>query len=239
MLNFPMFNVPGILDMKRVLLALLALSGVSCASPAVNPDTVSEAEVADFQYGLEVGCQDSEARAGRRTGVCHCTVDLLKREASAEEWRQAAAYDRAHQAGRSMAVLHAHSGVIQACNSAPADETALLPLPSIVGTWTWTQATNSCKERYSYAADGTSSVVSGAEHTEGRYTYTRAPHNQARAMLTVTVTADHGGRDCAGSDADSAGNMDTVYLLFGRRGTEMAICKSETAMDCFGPLKRE
>ncbi len=110
--------------------------------------------------------------------------------------------------------------------------------PSIVGTWEWTRKSNSCSEQYVYRDDGTLSVKRGEKLTENTYLMSWAPEPTGRYKLTMTTVKDNGGRDCADSTADNAGQRSVVYILFSQSRETMIQCDSPAGADCIGPLRR-
>lgn len=227
--------------MKTILIGLLSLLVVSCATSPSSPNAVADSDIADFKYGIELGCKDDEAKKGKpRSGFCDCVMESLDAEMTREEWQQAFIFDRKRRSRDAMAILAPHMLSAQACKSKSVSSSGLVAdLPSIIGTWTWKRRENSCSESYAFRPDGTVSIVSGDERTEGRYTYSRTEQSEVRALLTLTTTADYGGRDCADSKEDSTGQSDTVYVLFNRQRTEILVCGSVAGQDCFGPLRRQ
>jgi len=110
--------------------------------------------------------------------------------------------------------------------------------PNIVGTWEWTRKSNGCSEQYVYREDGTLSVRRGEKLTENTDLMSWAPEPTGRYKLTMTTVKDNGGRDCADSTADSAGQRRIVYVLFSQSRETMIQCDSPAGADCSGPLRR-
>jgi hypothetical protein len=111
------------------------------------------------------------------------------------------------------------------------------PTPSIVGKWSWTQPKTHCTETYEFRANGTASVVSGAERTENKYTI-GPPDNNGFFPLTMTITKDDLGRDCSGSEENDTGHTNVGYVQFHIRGDAFIVCQTPARERCFGPLKR-
>ena len=108
--------------------------------------------------------------------------------------------------------------------------------PSIIGTWSWTQK-SSCTETYEFRANGTVSIVSGAERTENKYTL-GPPDNNGFFLLTMVITKDNRGRDCSGSDEDDTGHTNVGYVQFHITGDALVICQTPARARCYGPMKR-
>jgi len=111
-------------------------------------------------------------------------------------------------------------------------------LPKVRGEWRWTD-TAGCSETYVYADDGSGHVVSGEERSEMRYTFDPTPVGIGFFKLEATITKDHGGMDCAGSNEDDTSRLYTVYMKFSLDGDEHIVCLTPELKQCFGPLKRQ
>ncbi len=110
------------------------------------------------------------------------------------------------------------------------------PLP-IIGKWQWT-AQNKCTETYEFQSDGVLTVLSGDERTDNTYTIASEPSVMGFYKLDVKVTKDYGGKDCADSVSNSAGEENTHYLLFEPTMEMFILCDSPALTSCFGPLRR-
>ncbi len=108
----------------------------------------------------------------------------------------------------------------------------------LIGKWQWTRSTNNCTEIYDFRADGTVFVSSGEEKTENVYIVASDPDPNGFYRLTMRVTKDYGGRDCANDEADSTGEESTSFILFSPRRDQYASCYEARLKDCFGPLRR-
>lgn len=107
----------------------------------------------------------------------------------------------------------------------------------LVGTWKWTRDVNRCTEVYVFRADGTATVQSGAEKTEAVYTVSSDPGVDGFYRLTIRVTRDYGGRDCADDESDSTGEEVTSWIQFNPARTQhMACFEQNKDRRCFGPL---
>ena len=108
----------------------------------------------------------------------------------------------------------------------------------IVGKWTWTRAQNDCTEVYDYRADGNLYVQSGAEKTESTYSIAPEADRHGYFAMTLRIVNDFGGKDCADSAEDSAGQENTVQIKFDAAGGSHVVCRDPNSDACFGPLRR-
>ncbi len=109
----------------------------------------------------------------------------------------------------------------------------------LVGTWTWTRGSNACTEMYEFRPDGTAGVVSGDERTDNTYTVSSRPDARGFHKLVLTVTRDHGGKDCADQDRDDTGQQNTGYVRFEPDMNSLVWCRKPNMETCFGPLRRK
>ena len=119
---------------------------------------------------------------------------------------------------------------------------AQVPRPAkdhpLLGKWTWTRSENKCTEVYDFRADGTVPVISGAERTENTYTVSPQPDARGFYLLTMLVTKDNGGKDCADDATSNVGQDSTTFVLFEPRRAEFIMCAEPSLNACFGPLRR-
>ena len=108
----------------------------------------------------------------------------------------------------------------------------------LIGTWRWVRKENRCTETYEFRTDGTAYVVSGAERSDNRFTVSKQPDAKGFYKLDMTITKDHGGKDCADADTDDTGHESTTYLLFEPTKEMYLSCAEPSLGACFGPLKR-
>jgi len=108
----------------------------------------------------------------------------------------------------------------------------------LVGKWRWTVKQNGCTETYDFRADGTAQVVSGAERSDNSFTVSREPDAKGFYKLDMTITKDHGGKDCSDVDKDDTGQRHTNFLLFEPTREMYQSCADASLGQCFGPLKR-
>lgn len=108
----------------------------------------------------------------------------------------------------------------------------------ILGKWQWTRSENGCTEVFDYAIDGTVKVVSGAEHTDNTFSISRLPDEQGFYAMTMRITKDHGGKDCADTSTDDTGHVSRSYLLFEPGYGMYLSCMEPNLSACYGPLKR-
>lgn len=118
---------------------------------------------------------------------------------------------------------------------------AQTPAPSghpLVGKWQWTRPVNKCTELYDFRPDGTVPVMSGTEKTDNTYTVTATPDHNGFYRLTMTITKDYGGKDCADDETDGTAEESTNYVLFDPSKTMHIVCVEPKVERCFGPLRR-
>lgn len=108
----------------------------------------------------------------------------------------------------------------------------------VLGQWQWTRSENSCTEMFDYKIDGTVTVVSGDEHTDNTYSIARLPDAQGFYAMTLRITKDHGGKDCADTVTDDTGHESQAYLLFEPGNGRYLSCREPNLSACYGPLKR-
>ena len=108
----------------------------------------------------------------------------------------------------------------------------------ILGQWQWTRSENSCTEVFDYRIDGTVSVVSGDEHTDNTYVIARLPDTEGFYAMTLKITKDHGGKDCADTTTDDTGHESRAYLLFEPGNGRYLSCREPNLSACYGPLQR-
>lgn len=109
-------------------------------------------------------------------------------------------------------------------------------LNPLVGRWIYVDALK-CTDIYEFRSDGTFSSTSGAEVLDGAYIMDAPDANGISYRVLRTINKGNGLRDCAGY-VTKVGRVDTRYVLFKRRFTELVVCPSPTAPECFGPLRR-
>ena len=108
----------------------------------------------------------------------------------------------------------------------------------LIGKWRWTVKPTACTETYDFRTDGTAQVVSGDERSDNTFTVSRQPDGKGFYKLDMTITKDHGGKDCTDAASDDTGQHHTNYILF-EPSREMYISCADATLDkCFGPLKR-
>lgn len=108
----------------------------------------------------------------------------------------------------------------------------------LIGRWTWTVPDNGCSETYTWRADGTGFVTSGAEVTETRFKFSTQPDRNGFYTFMDEVVKDHGGKDCANVDKNDRGRKVTLYILLHDAGDQILICTRPKQDRCFGPLSR-
>jgi hypothetical protein len=108
----------------------------------------------------------------------------------------------------------------------------------ILGKWQWTQKGNGCTEAYDFRRDGTAYVISGQERSDNTFTIAPEPDANGFFEITMKMTKDYGGKDCADSDEDTSGQETTTYILFEPSKTMFIWCKNAEVQACFGPLKQ-
>ena len=107
------------------------------------------------------------------------------------------------------------------------------------GKWTWTYQKNNCTEVYEYHSDNTTSVTSGEEIGESRFTVSDSPDSNGFYRMTDQITKSNGKTGCDGAPGGSpVGNKVTIYIIFSPDEEEMAICQTASFSACFGPLRR-
>lgn len=123
-----------------------------------------------------------------------------------------------------------------AAHAVPNDGVAAAP--RLAGAWSWTDP-QQCSETYEYSSDGSGKVSSGAEKAEMAYIFDPVPVQDGFYKLEATITRDHGGRDCAGSDSNDTDQRYTVFIKFNPTGDQHIVCMEPLLQHCFGPLKRK
>jgi hypothetical protein len=108
----------------------------------------------------------------------------------------------------------------------------------LIGKWQWTRSSNKCTEVYDFRPDGTAPVISGDEKTDNLYTISPDPDVNGFYRLSMRITKDHGGTDCADDASDSTGAESTNYLRFSPDGSEYIACLEPRTERCYGPLRR-
>lgn len=103
----------------------------------------------------------------------------------------------------------------------------------VVGEWAWEPLNDVCPEVHVYTADGRSTVQSGAEVLEKRYTIT--PVSGGMYRVDSVVVSSNGGRDCLGT-ITAVGTAMTVYIQPLNSGGYFT-CDSEDGMSCFGTAR--
>jgi hypothetical protein len=229
-------------------LLFTALFAVAWTASALTVDEVTAKQVEATKYGMDKGCRGQSAKSGdspeKINAVCGCTNEILNARLTFRQWQEVYFYDRTNQDEKGAKIYQEHLPAIRECVSRalrgpgaqPADTAR--PAPSILGIWDWTVKKNGCKESYTFKPNGVMEVMSGAERTESTYEISPTIERSGRYKMVAKVVKDFGGVDCGGSDDDSAGQVNTFYLLFTFEGATMAMCFSEGGMDCMGPLKK-
>ena len=108
----------------------------------------------------------------------------------------------------------------------------------LIGKWQWTRSSNKCTEIYDFRPDGTVPVLSGTEKTDNVYTVAANPDANGFYRMTIRITKDHGGKDCADTESDSTGVESTNYLFFNAGRDRYLACYQASFDKCFGPLRR-
>ena len=109
----------------------------------------------------------------------------------------------------------------------------------LFGKWTWTRAENKCTEEYDYRPDHTSTVTSGEEVGESRFTISDEPDQHGFYRMTDVVTKDNGRTGCDGRPGGTpVGDEATMFVFIRPTGDEMVICQEPSFAACFGPLRR-
>ena len=108
----------------------------------------------------------------------------------------------------------------------------------LVGKWQWTRDANKCKEDYDFRSDGTVQVLSGTEKTSNVYTIAAQPDARGFYQLTLKTVKDFDGKDCADDTRDSAGQQNTMYVIFEPSKERHMVCAAATPERCVGPLRR-
>jgi|PlaIllAssembly_1097288.scaffolds.fasta_scaffold368932_1 hypothetical protein len=133
------------------------------------------------------------------------------------------------------------AALVLTCLSAhtAADAPAQSTSARIVGKWTWTRTDTKCVETQEYRADGTLTVVSGAEKSSN--TYVIAPEATANGFhkLTVKIVKDTGGKDCFDIDKDNTGTTATHYVMIHPSGDKLMLCHDDSKDYCVGPYQRD
>ena len=133
------------------------------------------------------------------------------------------------------------AALVLACLSAQAAAEAPAQSASarIVGKWTWTRPDIKCVETQEYRADGTLSVVSGAERSSNTYVLASEATANGFHKLTVKIVKDSGGKDCFDIDQDHTGATVTHYVMIHPNGDKLMLCHEDSKDRCIGPYQRD
>jgi hypothetical protein len=107
----------------------------------------------------------------------------------------------------------------------------------IVGSWTMTSKDGLCSETYRFSADGTVLVTSGDEVAEIRSELAAEPSSRGFYRWRHTVEKHNGKRDCSGNLVNP-GDSATWFIQLDPSKERLIMCKEESTMACFGPLRR-
>ncbi len=122
--------------------------------------------------------------------------------------------------------------------AATAQTAAPTNLPGeLVGTWSWTLP-NGCTETQTYRADGSRSVVSGDERTEGTFDVEPSVEDPNFRRLTLLTKTDSGGKDCSGNASDDSGKTSVIFYLIAKDGQQLMYCADPELKRCVGPFRR-
>ncbi len=111
------------------------------------------------------------------------------------------------------------------------------PTHPVLGSWTFVLPGTSCSEIYTFHADGTMFVTSGAEVSESTYEIAARPSSKGFYKWVDRITKDNGKKDCSGEET-KVGASATNYIRFLPSGDELIVCQEESLDACFGPLER-
>jgi len=104
----------------------------------------------------------------------------------------------------------------------------------------WLLVDGGCQETHEFRADGTFTTASGEERLVGRYEVSAIANSGAPAVITRTVTATNGQKDCEGDVyRDNLNKPIRRYIFFARSGAATSICLDEQGHRCLPPLVRE
>jgi hypothetical protein len=212
-----------------------------------SPNGISDQDIERYKFGMDRGCRDAGVKKGapqpETDSFCDCMRDTLNSKVPKSAWQQAMYHALKRQGREEMQALSHYTPDIEQCRVRDALKEAAFSKSagakqSVLGSWEWTRKANLCGEVYTFAEDGTVSVISGDEKTENIYEFSEQPERSGRYKLKMTVTKDFGGRDCSDSTDDSTGMKSEVFILFSPDSSMLAMCTSASGPECFGPLKR-
>ncbi len=221
----------------------------ACAAAAHDsPASVTPLEIQQYKFGIERGCRDAGARRADPPAqvdiFCSCVIDTLNQNLSTFDWQKATFFGQQNRDKEEAQAMGPALDKIEKCHSAalsaaPAPPAPEKPAPSLVGAWEWTRKGSNCRVLYTFRGDGTGLILRGEEKTEVTYVVSGASKASGRNRLAMTTTRYLGGRDCAGSNADTTGKTAEAYLLIAPDGNTMAMCDSDLGLDCRGPFERK
>jgi hypothetical protein len=109
----------------------------------------------------------------------------------------------------------------------------------VFGKWTWTLEKSNCTEMYDYRPNFTSTVTSGDEIGESRFTISDEPDQHGFYRMIDVVTKSNGHAGCDGEPGGTpVGDEATTFIFISPIKDEMVICQEPNFTACFGPLRR-
>lgn len=105
--------------MKRLLLALAALSAINAPAAIRGPSI--PAEILAYRQSIELSCRDAGSRRGLALDViekrCTCVVGVLDSRLTPAQWKRAQAANAAKKRDEEGEVLKPHLDQMKACGT--------------------------------------------------------------------------------------------------------------------------
>lgn len=98
-------------------------------------------------------------------------------------------------------------------------------------------ATQSCKERYNFAADNEVIVTSGGEWSYGHYVY-RYLDDDSLPMIAMRTVYENNKMDCSGNQIDQAGEAMFAFVRYMPEKNRMHWCVNKEGTECFMSLRK-
>ena len=109
----------------------------------------------------------------------------------------------------------------------------------LTGSWTWTLFSGQCQETLQYRTEGVLLSTSGEAVATWRYQVSAAPDAKGFYKVLETSVRSNDKKDC---HQDTLGDDEitvTRFIQLSPAKDRLIVCKTDSLVACYGPLKRE